>query len=117
MSKKRQPPASPAPLIPNPSLSRAARTGKPTEDELLLQRPRRPLPVPREPAQAEFTRGDPWRALRILGEYVHGFDALAEVAAAVSVFGSARTPEADPMYQAAREMGRRLAEAGFAVIT
>jgi uncharacterized protein (TIGR00730 family) len=104
-------------LIPNVSLSRAARTGQKTEDEKLLERPKQPRPVPCVPAQAEFTRGDPWRVLRILGEYVHGFDALAEVGAAVAVFGSARTPEADPTYQAARELGRRLAEAGFAVIT
>src|SRR5947207_14076537 len=98
-----------APPIPNVSLSRAARTGKPTEDELLLQRPKHPRPVPRVPEQAEFTRHDPWRVLRIMGEYVHGFDALAEVGAAIAVFGSARTPEADPMYQAARALGRRLA--------
>ncbi len=73
--------------------------------------------MPRVPEQAEFTHGDPWRVLRIMGEFVHGFDALAEVGAGIAVFGSARTPEADPMYRAAREVGRRLAEAGFAVIT
>jgi uncharacterized protein (TIGR00730 family) len=116
MARKRTPPA-PTPLIPNVSLSRAARTGKATEDELLLQRPPLARPEPRVPAQAAFTHGDPWRVLRIMGEYVHGFDALAEVGAAVSVFGSARTPEADPMYQAARDLGRRLARAGFAVTT
>jgi uncharacterized protein (TIGR00730 family) len=52
-----------------------------------------------------------------MGEYVHAFDALAEVGAAVSIFGSARTPESDPMYEAARAVGRRLAESGFAIIT
>ena len=103
--------------IPNPSLSRVARTGEQTEDELLLQRPRHAEPMARVPALAEFTKGDPWRVLRIMGEYVHGFDALAEVGTAVTVFGSARTPETDPMYQAARAVGRLLAEAGFAVIT
>jgi uncharacterized protein (TIGR00730 family) len=104
-------------LVPNPSLSRKARAGQPTEDELLLQRPKRPEPTPRDPAQAAFTRDDPWRVLRILGEFVQAFDALAEVGAAVSVFGSARTAEGDPMYEAARDLGRRLARAGFAVIT
>src|SRR5205085_7148146 len=59
----------------------------------------------------------PWRVLRIMGEYVHGFDALAEVGAAVTVFGSARTPPSDPMYDAARQAGHRLAGMGFAVIT
>jgi hypothetical protein len=52
-----------------------------------------------------------------MGEYVHGFDALAEVAAAVAVFGSARTMESDPMYQAARDLAARLSRAGFAIIT
>jgi uncharacterized protein (TIGR00730 family) len=104
-------------MIPNVSLSRTARTGEATEDELLLNRPRHARPQARVPARAEFTHGDPWRVLRILGEYVHGFDALAEVGAAVAVFGSARTPPADPMYEAARELGGALASAGFAVIT
>jgi hypothetical protein len=69
------------------------------------------------PARAEFTRGDPWRVLRIMGEYVHGFDALAEVGTAVAVFGSARTTEKDPMYEAAREVSGLLAKVGFAIIT
>jgi uncharacterized protein (TIGR00730 family) len=103
--------------VANPSLSRAARTGEATEDELLLVRPKYAQPVPRVPAAAAFTQDDPWRVLRILGEYVHGFDALAEVGAAVAVFGSARTPETDPMYQAAREIAGRLARLGFAIIT
>jgi uncharacterized protein (TIGR00730 family) len=108
---------SPEHYVPNPSLSRTARTGEATEDELLLQRPKLPHPVPRMPAHAEFTRGDPWRVLRILGEYVHGFDALAEVGTAIAIFGSARTMERDPMYQAARDLSGRLCQAGFAIIT
>jgi uncharacterized protein (TIGR00730 family) len=112
-----QPANGPAGPIPNVSLSRAARAGKPTEDELLLQRPRHPSPVARVPQQAEFTHRDPWRVLRIMGEYVHGFDALAEVGAGIAVFGSSRTGEGDPLYAAARDLGRLLAEAGFAVIT
>ena len=56
-------------------------------------------------------------ALRIEGEFVAGIDALAEVGAAVSVFGSARFPELHPMYTAARSLGQILAKAGFAVIT
>jgi uncharacterized protein (TIGR00730 family) len=73
--------------------------------------------MPRVPALSEFTHGDPWRVLRIMGEYVHGFDALAEVATAITIFGSARTRESDPMYQAARDVARGLAQAGFAIIT
>jgi uncharacterized protein (TIGR00730 family) len=109
--------ATSASMLPNPSLNRSVRTGKPTEDELLLERPKMHVPQPRVPSQAEFTRGDPWRVLRILGEYVHGFDHLAEVGAAVSVFGSARTSADDPMYQSARDLAGKLARAGFAIIT
>jgi uncharacterized protein (TIGR00730 family) len=77
-----------------------------TEDTRLLQR-----------RDASFTKGDPWRTLRILSEFVEGFDVLAEIPKAVTVFGSARTAVDDPMYQAARDLGSALAEAGFAVIT
>ena len=55
--------------------------------------------------------------MRIQGEFVYGFTALAEVGAGVAVFGSARIKQDHPHYAAARELGRKLAEAGFAVIT
>jgi uncharacterized protein (TIGR00730 family) len=54
---------------------------------------------------------------RISDELRTGFDALAHVGAAVSIFGSARTPENDPEYAAARATARMLGEAGFAIIT
>jgi uncharacterized protein (TIGR00730 family) len=69
------------------------------------------------PVRAQFTDTDPWRALRILSEFVEGFDALADVGQAVSVFGSARVEEGDPVYETARLLGEHLANAGFAVIT
>lgn len=55
--------------------------------------------------------------MRIQAEFVEGFDALARIPRAVSVFGSARLPETDPLYAAARQVGVELAEAGYAVIT
>jgi uncharacterized protein (TIGR00730 family) len=89
----------------------ADRIGLPrgTEDEQLLER----APAGR-PA---FLDTDPWRALRILSEFVDGFDALAAVGPAVTMFGSARTPEDHPMYGLARTIARKLAERGFAIIT
>jgi uncharacterized protein (TIGR00730 family) len=60
---------------------------------------------------------DPWRALRILSEFVEGFDALSGIPPAISVFGSARISPEDPMYAAARAFGRAAADAGFAVLT
>ncbi len=103
-------------LQPNPSLNFAARVGRRTEDEQLLTSPteqRRQL----GPHAADFTHTDPWRVLRIQGEFVAGFDALAHVSPAVTIFGSARTPEDDPYYAQAVTIGRMLAERGFAVIT
>jgi uncharacterized protein (TIGR00730 family) len=52
-----------------------------------------------------------------LSEFVEGFDALAEIPRAISVFGSARITEDDPMYAAARQVGTEIAAAGLAVIT
>lgn len=65
----------------------------------------------------DFTHTDPWRALRILSEFIEGFDAMAAIGAAVTVFGSARVPEGHPTYQLGREIGRLLAAEGYAVIT
>jgi uncharacterized protein (TIGR00730 family) len=65
----------------------------------------------------EITAQDAWRMFRIIGEFVDGFEALAEVAPAVSVFGSTRVIPQDKEYQQAIEIGRRLAERGFNVIT
>ncbi len=65
----------------------------------------------------DSTLRDPWRVFRIMGEFVDGFDALARIGPAVSIFGSARTPRSDPDYKAATKTCRLLAEAGFAVMT
>jgi uncharacterized protein (TIGR00730 family) len=58
-----------------------------------------------------------WRVFRIMAEFVEGIDVLSRVGPAVSVFGSARTPQADPYYQQAMQCGGLLAERDFAVIT
>jgi uncharacterized protein (TIGR00730 family) len=65
----------------------------------------------------DWLHADPWRVLRIQSEFVEGFGALAELGRAISVFGSARTSRDSPDYGLARDVGRRLAEAGYAVIT
>jgi uncharacterized protein (TIGR00730 family) len=65
----------------------------------------------------DWVHTDPWRVLRIQAEFVEGFGLLAELPRAVSVFGSARTPRDHPHYAAGVELGARLAEAGFAVMT
>ncbi len=60
---------------------------------------------------------DPWRVLRILSEFVEGFDALNEVGPAITVFGSARALPDDPYYKSGMAVGAALARRGFAVIT
>ena len=70
------------------------------------------------PEYGKLSRGaDSWRVLRMLSEFVEGFDALHDIGPAVSVFGSARTETSDPMYERARLTGAALARRGLAVIT
>ncbi len=68
-------------------------------------------------ADPSFLESDAWRALRIMGEFIDGFDALARLGPAVSIFGSARTKPDDPMYAQAETLAQRLSEQGFTVIT
>ncbi|MES2123588.1 MAG: TIGR00730 family Rossman fold protein [Gemmatimonadota bacterium] len=85
--------------------------GKPTEDEKLLNTPLT------EDALRVRRSSDSWRVLRILGEFVWGFENLQNVAGGVSIFGSARTKPDDPMYLAAEKTGALFAKAGVPVIT
>ena len=79
-----------------------------TEDAKLLQQPTR---------NDDFTQTDPWRVLRIMSEFIEGFDVLATVTKGVAFFGSARTGPDDPMYQAAQETARLLAKEGYDIVT
>jgi len=78
-----------------------------TQDEQLLETPKKD----------EFTRTDTWRVFRIMGEFVEGFDDLANVTRGVSIFGSARTAPDDPQFKAAEETAAQLVKAGYVVIT
>jgi uncharacterized protein (TIGR00730 family) len=60
---------------------------------------------------------DAERIRDIAGEFARGFDALARVGRAVTVFGSARTPREHPDYTLVREVGACLGHAGYAIIT
>jgi uncharacterized protein (TIGR00730 family) len=66
---------------------------------------------------AGFQETDTWRTLRIMGEFVEGFDALADVGPAVSIFGSARVGRRNRYYGAARRLAAELVKEGFAIIT
>jgi uncharacterized protein (TIGR00730 family) len=68
-------------------------------------------------AGADWKTRDAWRALRILSEFVEGFDTLSDLPPAVSVFGSARSRPGSPEWDLAERLGAALAKAGYAVIT
>jgi uncharacterized protein (TIGR00730 family) len=80
----------------------------PDDRKLLMQQP---------VADTTVLESDAWRALRIMGEFIEGFDTLARLGPAVSVFGSARTKPEMPMYEAARSLAGRLSNQGFTSIT
>jgi uncharacterized protein (TIGR00730 family) len=88
-------------------LRRGRNTESTTSDQRLLD----------QRGPGNWIHSDTWRVLRIQSEFVEGFGALAEVPKAVTVFGSARTPRDHVEYERSRELGKALAEAGFAVIT
>ena len=94
-----------------PQTLRGAAAAGPTFDQMLLS-----SDDPRS-SERQSTTTDAWRVLRIQGEFVEGFGALADLGPAISVFGSARTGPGAAEYEQAREVGRRLAEAGFGVVT
>ncbi len=66
----------------------------------------------------DFMPADSWRILRIMAEFVESFDRMGQMPEMqVAVFGSARTREMDPDFKSARELGKRLVENGYGVIT
>src|SRR5687767_10886753 len=71
----------------------------------------------KDPQLTDFDARDSWRIFRIMSEFVEGFETLARLPRAVSLFGSARTKPDDPYYKAAEETARLIAKAGLAVIT
>ena len=83
----------------------------PTEDEVLLGKASSPDRI------EDIRKSDPWRVLRIMGEFVEGFERLGDIADAVTFIGSARTSEGDPHYALATETARLLAQNGFPIIT
>jgi uncharacterized protein (TIGR00730 family) len=96
---------------PPRALRHSDRPRGPTADEQLLEKGL----LPERPDALRKT--DPWRVLRIMGEFVEGFEKLGDIQDAVAFFGSARVLAEDPDYRAATATARLLAEAGFPIIT
>jgi len=86
---------------------------KETEDERFLQ-----STVAELQERGLFRGGkESWRVFRIMGEFVEGFDELGSLGPCVSVFGSARLTQTDPVYDRCVETVRLLGEAGYGIIT
>lgn len=60
---------------------------------------------------------DSWAIFKIMSEFVEGYDRMAKIGPSISVFGSARTNENNQYFQMAVDVSKRLAEAGYGVIT
>lgn len=100
-SMKKKDPIPEQPISLGPPWAKASRS---REDETLLRGPLSRL-------------RDVGRAVRIFGEFLKGFTALSRVGPCVTVFGSARFPEGHRWYRLAQEVGARIGEAGFTVMT
>lgn len=66
---------------------------------------------------SDFADNETWRIFRIMAEFVEAFEELSQVQPAVTVFGSARTPQDHEHYKMGLEVGRVIASEGFSVIT
>lgn len=58
-----------------------------------------------------------WTMFRIMSEFVDGFERLNNIGPCISIFGSARTKPGTKFYQLAVEIGHKLAQEGFGIIT
>jgi uncharacterized protein (TIGR00730 family) len=66
---------------------------------------------------ANILAAESWRVLKIMGEFVEGFEQLSALPPAVSIFGSARTEPGTPVYEQARYVGGEFAKRDRVVIT
>lgn len=65
----------------------------------------------------ELAKEESWRLFRLIGEMVTGFDRLAGIEPAVTIYGSARTQPDREEYKRAVQIARRVGELGFNIIT
>ncbi|MGB1043158.1 MAG: LOG family protein, partial [Tenacibaculum sp.] len=65
----------------------------------------------------EIKTNDSWAIFKIMAEFVEGYEKLSKIGPCVSIFGSARTKTDHPYYKLAEEVGYKLTQNGFGVIT
>lgn len=65
----------------------------------------------------EIKTNDSWAIFKIMGEFVNGFEKMSVIGPCVSIFGSARVRPGNPYYDLAVQISKRIAEAGYGIIT
>jgi uncharacterized protein (TIGR00730 family) len=65
----------------------------------------------------EIKTNDSWAIFKIMGEFVNGFEKMSAIGPCVTIFGSARTREDGKYYKLAVAIARKVAEAGYGIIT
>jgi uncharacterized protein (TIGR00730 family) len=65
----------------------------------------------------QMAKEESWRMFRIIGEMVEGFDSLADIVPAVTIYGSARLKSDTKFYTQVEETAYRLGKAGFSIMT
>lgn len=58
-----------------------------------------------------------WKIFQVMAEFVEGYERLSQSRPSVSIFGSARSKASDPFYALAEDMGRKISDAGYSVVT
>jgi uncharacterized protein (TIGR00730 family) len=65
----------------------------------------------------DLAKEESWRMFRIIGELVEGFDSLADIEPAVTIYGSARLKPDSQLYAQTEEIAYLLGKAGFSIMT
>ncbi len=65
----------------------------------------------------QMAKEESWRMFRIMGEFVEGFDTLADIVPAVTIYGSARIKPNNKLYKQTQEIAYLLGKAGFNIMT
>ncbi len=60
---------------------------------------------------------EPWSIFKVMSDFVKGFDELQDIGPCVTFFGSARLDEKNKYYDMAKELGFKMADNGFNVVT
>ena len=66
---------------------------------------------------SEIKSNDSWALFKIMSEFVEGYETLSAIGPCISIFGSARTQEDDPVYQLTIDIAEAIAASGYGIIS